>query len=120
MLIDWGTGVYMHKESGGMLIGRSDPDEPAGFNQKVDWDFLGGVAEQTMSPRRPIKFQRRFVIIQRLGKTLHGAGCPVSLEIPPAHMRAVLVLAMRFRRIHHEPLLTVHLAAPSGPAPGAR
>ena len=45
MLIDWGTGVYMHKESGGMLMGESDHDEPPSFNQGVDWDFLARVSE---------------------------------------------------------------------------
>ena len=45
MLIDWGTGVYMHKESGGMLLGESDQNEPPGFNQRVDWDWLATVSE---------------------------------------------------------------------------
>ncbi len=45
MLIDWGTGVYMHKESGGMLMGESDRNEPASFNQQVDWDWLATVSE---------------------------------------------------------------------------
>ena len=54
MLIDWGTGVYMHKESGGMLMGESDHDEPPSFNQGVDWDFLARVSEH--APRRLPKF----------------------------------------------------------------
>ena len=45
MLIDWGTGVYMHKESGGMLVGESDQNEPASFSQQVDWDWLATVSE---------------------------------------------------------------------------
>ena len=45
MLIDWGTGMYMHKESGGMLMGESDRDEPPSFNQGVDWDFLARISE---------------------------------------------------------------------------
>ena len=48
LLIDWTTGVYMHKESGGMLIGESDPDEPASFNQQVDWEFLAGATEHAI------------------------------------------------------------------------
>ena len=43
LTIDWGTGVYMHLHSGGMLIGNSDPDEPAGFSQTPDLDYLAGV-----------------------------------------------------------------------------
>jgi sarcosine oxidase subunit beta len=49
LLIDWGTGVYMHKESGGMLVGESDPDEPPSFNQQADWDFLGLVSEHAVA-----------------------------------------------------------------------
>ena len=45
LTIDWGTGVYMHLHSGGMLIGNSDPDEPAGFSQTPDLDYLAGVWE---------------------------------------------------------------------------
>ena len=43
LTIDWGTGVYLHLHSGGMLIGRSDPDEPPGFSQNPDLDYLAGV-----------------------------------------------------------------------------
>jgi glycine/D-amino acid oxidase-like deaminating enzyme len=49
LLIDWGTGVYMHKESGGMLVGESDLDEPSSFNQQVDWDFLSRVSEHAVA-----------------------------------------------------------------------
>ena len=45
LTIDWGTGVYLHLHSGGMLIGRSDPDEPPGFSQTPDLDYLAGVWE---------------------------------------------------------------------------
>ncbi len=45
LTIDWGTGVYMHLHSGGMLIGCSDADEPPGFSQTPDLDFLAGVWE---------------------------------------------------------------------------
>lgn len=48
MLIDWGTGVYMHKESGGMLMGESDRDEPPSFNQQVDWEHLARVSEHAI------------------------------------------------------------------------
>jgi sarcosine oxidase subunit beta len=49
LLIDWGTGVYMHKESGGMLVGESDPKEPPSFHQQVDWDFLATVSEHAVA-----------------------------------------------------------------------
>ena len=48
MTVDFGTGVYMHTESGGLLIGKADPDEPASFNENVDYGFLERVAELAM------------------------------------------------------------------------
>jgi sarcosine oxidase subunit beta len=48
MLIDWGTGVYMHKESGGMLMGESDRNEPPSFNQQVDLEYLAVVGEHAL------------------------------------------------------------------------
>jgi hypothetical protein len=49
MTVDYGTGVYMHTESGGLLIGKADKDEPASFNENVDYGFLEKVAELAMS-----------------------------------------------------------------------
>jgi sarcosine oxidase subunit beta len=49
LLIDWGTGVYMHKESGGMLVGESDLKEPPSFHQQVDFDFLATVSEHAIA-----------------------------------------------------------------------
>ena len=48
MTVDFGTGVYMHTESGGLLIGKADPDEPESFNENVDYGFLEKVAELAM------------------------------------------------------------------------
>jgi sarcosine oxidase subunit beta len=45
MTVDFGTGVYMHSESGGLLIGKADKEEPASFNENVDYGFLEKVAE---------------------------------------------------------------------------
>ena len=45
LTIDWGTGVYLHRHSGGMLIGNSDPNERPGFSQTPDLDYLAGVFE---------------------------------------------------------------------------
>jgi sarcosine oxidase subunit beta len=45
MIVDMLSGVYMHRESGGMLLGLANKDEPAGFNTSVDWDFLATVVE---------------------------------------------------------------------------
>ncbi len=55
LTIDWGTGVYMHLHSGGMLIGRSDPDEPPSFSQTPDLDFLAGVWEDAARRLPPLE-----------------------------------------------------------------
>jgi sarcosine oxidase, subunit beta len=48
MVVDMGSGVYMHSESGGMLMGLADKDEPFGFNEDVDWEFMPRVVEPAM------------------------------------------------------------------------
>ncbi len=45
MVVDFVSGVYMHQESGGMLLGLADKDEPYGFNEEVNWDFLERIIE---------------------------------------------------------------------------
>jgi sarcosine oxidase, subunit beta len=49
MTVDYGTGVYMHTQSGGLLIGKADKDEPPSFNENVDYAFLEKVAELAMA-----------------------------------------------------------------------
>jgi sarcosine oxidase, subunit beta len=39
MVVDMATGVYMHRESGGLLLGLADKDEPPSFDTHVDFDF---------------------------------------------------------------------------------
>ena len=45
MIVDMKSGVYMHRESGGMLLGLANPDDKPGFDTSVDWDFLERVVE---------------------------------------------------------------------------
>jgi sarcosine oxidase subunit beta len=45
MIVDMQSGVYMHRESGGMLLGLANRDEKPGFDISVDWDFLGRIVE---------------------------------------------------------------------------
>ncbi|MGH9324249.1 MAG: NAD(P)/FAD-dependent oxidoreductase [Vicinamibacteria bacterium] len=73
LLIDWGTGVYMHKESGGMLVGESDLDEPPSFHQQVDWDFLSEVSEHAVAR------------IPRLEEAEVATGVAGLYEISPDH-----------------------------------
>lgn len=45
MIVDFDAGVYMRKESGGVLMGKADPNEAPGINLHVDWDFMTTVVE---------------------------------------------------------------------------
>jgi sarcosine oxidase subunit beta len=45
MIVDMKSGVYMHRESGGLLLGLADKDEPPGFDTSTNWDFLEKVVE---------------------------------------------------------------------------
>lgn len=49
MIVDMKSGVYMHRESGGMLLGLADKDEPPSFDESVNWDFLERVVEPAMA-----------------------------------------------------------------------
>ena len=45
MTVDYGTGVYLHSESGGVLAGKADKRETPGFKEDVDDAFIAEVAE---------------------------------------------------------------------------
>ena len=45
MVIDYATTFYCHRESGGVLMGMGDPEEPPGFSLQVDPEFLGRLLE---------------------------------------------------------------------------
>lgn len=45
MIVDFDSGVYMRKESGGVLMGKADPNDPPGINFHVDEDFKIHVVE---------------------------------------------------------------------------
>lgn len=48
MTIDYETGVYLHSESGGVLVGKANQAEKPGFVETVDYDFIELIAEQAM------------------------------------------------------------------------
>ena len=75
LTIDWGTGVYMHLHSGGMLIGNSDPDEPPAFSQTPDLDYLAGVWEDAA---------RRLPQVEEASMKALNAGL---YEVSPDHKR---------------------------------
>ncbi|MCG3174041.1 MAG: Sarcosine oxidase subunit beta [Myxococcota bacterium] len=53
LTIDMKTGVYFRREGGGLLLGWANPDEPAAFNFRVDWDYMTRILEMAL-PRMPI------------------------------------------------------------------
>ena len=48
MTVDYTSGVYLHSESGGLLVGKADKNEPPGFNEAVDDGFIEAVAMLAM------------------------------------------------------------------------
>lgn len=55
MIVDVETGVYMHRESGGMLMGLANPEEPEGFETSVNWDLLERLVEPAMHRLPPME-----------------------------------------------------------------
>ena len=45
LTVDVATGLYLRSEGERVLIGRSNPDEPLGFSEGVDWQWLDQVLE---------------------------------------------------------------------------
>jgi sarcosine oxidase subunit beta len=73
LMIDVGSGFYMRKEGAGMLMGKSNPDEPSSFNQTVDWAWLDAVLDAGLA---------RFPILEEAG--LAESQCWAGLyEITP-------------------------------------
>jgi sarcosine oxidase subunit beta len=48
MTVDFESGIYMHSESGGVLIGLADKAEKPSFNENVDYAFIEKIAELAM------------------------------------------------------------------------
>ena len=53
MVIDFHTTFYFHREGANILFGMGDPDEPAGFDMTVRWDFLDEVVQVALT-RLPV------------------------------------------------------------------
>jgi sarcosine oxidase subunit beta len=43
MVVDVGSGLYTHKESGGLLLGWADPDQPEGFDESTHPDYTDAI-----------------------------------------------------------------------------
>ena len=73
MVVDVGTGVYMHRESGGLLLGLADLDEPPSFHTHIDLDFRDKV------------FMLGFERLPRLEDAEYRAGWGGLYEDTPDH-----------------------------------
>jgi sarcosine oxidase subunit beta len=73
MVVDMSSGVYMHRESGGLLLGLADADEPPSFNTNVDFDFRDRV------------FLLGMERLPRLEEAEYRAGWGGLYEVTPDH-----------------------------------
>jgi sarcosine oxidase, subunit beta len=73
MVVDMATGVYMHRESGGLLLGLADRDEPPSTNTNIDFDFRDRV------------FLAALERLPRLEDAAYRAGWGGLYEVTPDH-----------------------------------
>jgi sarcosine oxidase subunit beta len=65
LTIEFASGLYAHRESGGVLFGMADPDESVAFDESVNWDFMPKVVERALA---------RFPILERAAVKTGWAG----------------------------------------------
>ncbi len=53
LTIEFASGLYFHRESGGVLLGMADPADGPSFDDSVNWDFLPTVVEHALA-RLPV------------------------------------------------------------------
>ncbi len=49
LTIEFATAFYMHRESGGVLLGMADPKDGPGFCETVNWDFVPSIVERALA-----------------------------------------------------------------------
>jgi sarcosine oxidase subunit beta len=49
LTIEFESGLYLHRESGGVLLGMGDPKDRPGFDDSVNWEFLPEVVERALA-----------------------------------------------------------------------
>jgi sarcosine oxidase, subunit beta len=54
LIVDFSTGFYFHRESGGVLFGMGNKEEPPTFDLGVDWSFFDKVMEVAIHRFPPI------------------------------------------------------------------
>ena len=65
LTIEFASGLYAHRESGGVLLGMADPNEKPGFDDSVNSDFMPTVVERALT---------RFPILERTSIKTGWAG----------------------------------------------
>ena len=65
LTIEFASGLYAHRESGGVLLGMADPNEKPGFDDSVNSDFMPAVVERALA---------RFPILERTSIKTGWAG----------------------------------------------
>ena len=73
MVVDWKSGIYMHRESGGVLVGLADKNEPPSFNTNIDFEF------------RDLVFSLAMERVPRLEEAEYRAGWAGLYETTPDH-----------------------------------
>ncbi|MBI2324334.1 MAG: FAD-binding oxidoreductase [Chloroflexi bacterium] len=49
LTIEFASTLYMHRESGGILLGMADPNDRPTYSETVNWDFLPAVVERGLA-----------------------------------------------------------------------
>ena len=65
LTIEFASGLYAHRESGGVLLGMADPNEKPQFDDSVNWNFMPTVVERALA---------RFPILERTSIKTGWAG----------------------------------------------
>lgn len=65
LTIEFATGLYAHRESGGVLLGMADPTEKPSFDDSVNPDFMPAVVERALA---------RFPVLERTSIKTGWAG----------------------------------------------
>jgi sarcosine oxidase subunit beta len=73
MIVDMKSGVYMHRESGGILVGLADKNEPPSYNTNIDFEF------------RDLVFSLAMERVPALGDAAYRAGWAGLYETTPDH-----------------------------------
>jgi sarcosine oxidase subunit beta len=73
MIVDMKSGTYMHRESGGVLVGLADKSEPPSFNTNIEFEF------------RDLVFSLAMERVTRLEEAEYRAGWAGLYETTPDH-----------------------------------